>query len=65
MDDYEEDEELPRNPFRRKERVKKVEPPAPKEKPAKNSSKITPISKSIQRKQVSSDMEVRNKTKFN
>ena len=57
MDDYEEEEELPRNPFRRKERVKEVEPPAPKEKPAKNSSKITPISKSS-RKQVSSDMEV-------
>ena len=54
---YEEEEELPRNPFRRKERVKEVEPPAPKEKPAKNSSKITPISKSS-RKQVSSDMEV-------
>ena len=36
MDDYEEEEELPRNPFRRMEREKEVEPPAPKEKPAKN-----------------------------
>ena len=60
--DEEEEEELPRNPFRRKEKAVEETPaykrePAPKEKPVKTQSKITPISKSS-RKQVSSEMEV-------
>ncbi len=56
---YDEDEEeLPKKSFRRKEKEKIEEEPAPKAKPAKtSSSKITPISKSS-RKQVASDMEV-------
>ncbi len=56
---YDEDEEeVPKKSFRRKEKEKIEEEPAPKAKPAKtSSSKITPISKSS-RKQVASDMEV-------
>ncbi len=56
---YDEDEEeLPKKSFRRKEKEKIEEEPAPKAKPAKtSSSKITPISKSS-RKRVASDMEV-------
>ena len=65
MDDYEEEEELPRNPFRRKERVKEVEPPAPKEKPAKKFIKNHTNLKIIQKAGIIRHGSMRNKTKFN